>query len=1053
MSQHIPHIDDVFEENPDSWPSFEEMLSQGTKKKEHTYYRTHDIVRNIEAGYIEDHLDDHTKEKSYFRRSKLYGLGMNGIKTIKTKKQTKMSKSAEGQFKCDIDNHYNAAIAKIRDSHFIRSYGLQNLERHLNKLISLPDLRYLLHYECEVQLTMEETAALVLTYNCKHGKGHKACVNFFKLMPMLKRDTSEMREQYHTDRKIIEDEAENRKEKRSSKYKFHGYHKIYGPADEDHLASALHKMEQCCISYRKLHPRDFDKLVTSDVHGQLDPSMVRSFLQHNLSLKLTQLEGIAVVRYGDAFNAGSIPLSFLLQQLRQMSRGINYSLSIPKEAINYANEFYKNDDISENGVLSTLSPHTKMSHFSSAQTSLNTGGISTLSSSGGSSIMPVGVMKGLNDRRGKRHMEKFYVEAMVPKSKVECDKKLKKTLLTQLHGLVNGGSDVHDDEADVNILEYEYLRDLESGLSLGVFENNGDNDLKYDEIDDYSYRKEKVGKFSFNDDDNKSHNDLSIQSTKLESIRSNSTYSSVKVHNDDYTHHLQETTESRNKVFVPPHKSDFLDELEEKVRVQKARNNGQGFGGSKAHRKREKELAKEEEDFMEEATRIGNSYKYKSHSNKSLATPGSRMMLPTSIGHRHRGRVGGSSTIVRSQTPQMMVRPLNEGDTAREKSIAENMTALALEDTSRPQDIFRGDLKRYLQAGLTRLPLAGKSNTLRYITRWQVLYQLVESCKMKKVHPGAIVVKLREMGMKRPKIDGLIDPLADIGVWVERSMFVEVVYKTFFVLSERMSNTLFSALDSRKRGAIAVYELSTQLCAFCGADTLVTDGKRDKSNGMPIISISSLPKRITSSKFNPDTISGWDLIDSILGCVELEIYYWAQANFSQERRLPGESASEQKLRIASKKKRTEELRKMGVSVVDQTDKVLNEKMALTRGVCEAMICLMATTHQAELELLEATEAVFGRIAMDESKKSGVLSIKRPEDVQSSPVDRDEFLKYLSMNQKLNQKLAVSFRDIRYTAIHVEQSHTESVGGSVGNDGEDDASSINSLGEISSINSP
>ena len=85
MSAEDEHTDGIFDEDPDSWQSFEQMMEVGKKKKLHTFYKTHDIVRNIEAGYIEHHLEDPRKEKIHFRRAKLYGRGLNGIKTIKTK--------------------------------------------------------------------------------------------------------------------------------------------------------------------------------------------------------------------------------------------------------------------------------------------------------------------------------------------------------------------------------------------------------------------------------------------------------------------------------------------------------------------------------------------------------------------------------------------------------------------------------------------------------------------------------------------------------------------------------------------------------------------------------------------------------------------------------------------------------------------------------------------------------------------------------------------------------------------------------------------------------
>ena len=254
MSAEDEHTDGIFDEDPDSWQSFEQMMEVGKKKKLHTFYKTHDIVRNIEAGYIEHHLEDPRKEKIHFRRAKLYGRGLNGIKTIKTK-IAKDNLPSETQFTCNPIQDYESAMKKITDSPYIRIHGLNDMERHMQRYVSVAELRYLIHYECKLDLSIQECAAVVRKYECKSGKGHKACVNFLKFMPLFKRDTSLIRENYHTERNRLEIETEIRKEKRSSKYKFHGYDKIYGPADEDHLAMALQKMEKHCQLYRKKHTR------------------------------------------------------------------------------------------------------------------------------------------------------------------------------------------------------------------------------------------------------------------------------------------------------------------------------------------------------------------------------------------------------------------------------------------------------------------------------------------------------------------------------------------------------------------------------------------------------------------------------------------------------------------------------------------------------------------------------------------------------------------------------------------------------------------------------
>ena len=1034
----MPRMDKIFDEDPKDWPSMEELLRP--KERLHTYYKTSDILRRLEeetdfSGERNLAAKKMKGMNEHFRRMQLYGAGGAGVKRIK--KGTKRTKKGKAQFECNLPCDFDAAMDKFRDSVHVRMHGLSDLDRHNCEVLTPHDFMYLLHFDLHMkEISMHECAALAIALDCVRGEGHRSVIDFKKLLPLLKKKTSDFREDYHTVRKQEEDATERRKEERASKYAYTGEEIIYGPADEDFLASAVEKIQRHVQEYRRLHKVKFDEMCRKEMHGQLNPSKLRDFFRENLGLKLTRLESVAFVRYGDAFNAGTVPVSLVQEQMKHMSRGIGHDMAVPISlALNTEDDHDIDDDSYSLGNSSAAWSAANAS--ASAQTAGgSTAGMSSLTSSGSTRILPVAYLHGLNGRRSVNHMRKFYLDAMLPKE--HRNKKLDKTLISQLQGVIQGPDgdtkieeiEDDDDEDDVNYHEIHHGDDANNfshALGMGNERNfvnmsvqhmteTGGPDMKPLSL----YRSSNgSGMDDVVADSSSSMGDgadsvltSSLASKSLKTFKTHGTQGSVKYHDEAYVDHLKPTRSAIERRFVPEIKGEAATALENKVKRNRARDRGQGFAGRSVqsiHEAHENNLRTERlrgEAAVKEETEMDAFKPFDS----PLAGSRDRILVPTTMGIRIRSSaMGGSTSIVRSKTPMALVRPINEFDATRERALANQLA-----NEARPQDIFRGDLKRYLQAGLTRLPLEAKSSALKYKTRWELLCELAGNMKLNKVYPGRLLHELRKVGEMHP-LEGIRDPNADTGVWIERVPFEKIV-KKLQIMDVRTTNILFSALDARKRGAIALFELGCQLIPFCNADSLVHDGRRDRATGQFIAKITDMPRRVVSVALG-EKAKGSDIIDSLLSVVEMEVFYWASVKYDEDRPIPGESAKETKMRLHAKRRKKAELEALGVEVVDVKKKIMEEKSRLTRGLCEAAICQLGTSHKSEVELLELSEALFGRMAMQESSKNLSFEVKQPEEITSTPVERDVVMENVTRSSRLCEAVEREFR----TALYIGKS--------------------------------
>jgi hypothetical protein len=216
------------------------------------------------------------------------------------------------------------------------------------------------------------------------------------------------------------------------------------------------------------------------------------------------------------------------------------------------------------------------------------------------------------------------------------------------------------------------------------------------------------------------------------------------------------------------------------------------------------------------------------------------LAIPTSITHKVIQKQGTSSTLIHASAPLGLNRPASITD------ITELVGGEPDAKSTDPSSVFQGDIVRYLQVGVTQLPLDAKSTKLRYNMRWSLITSLAMELKNRKCKISSFMAKLRLNALGRGKrallqqqeaertgdhsvtanddkktLDVIIhDPLAKFGIWVPRHAFIDTFTEVNSSMDVRTRQTLFSALDARKRGGVPTFELTALLVAadimFCG---------------------------------------------------------------------------------------------------------------------------------------------------------------------------------------------------------------------------------------------
>lgn len=198
-------------------------------------------------------------------------------------------------------------------------------------------------------------------------------------------------------------------------------------------------------------------------------------------------------------------------------------------------------------------------------------------------------------------------------------------------------------------------------------------------------------------------------------------------------------------------------------------------------------------------------------------------LMPISLGH-HIKR-GGASSILRAKTPVGIRRSLAPTD-----NFDEDVSGLKTMET---------DLRRYLHEGLTRLPLSGKQEIMRYERRWPLMANLIQGLNNCHLKPEKLLSKLMD-NINPDKKTIVKDPMNDIGIWIDRKNFNYTV-SSLGLLNGKESDNLFTSLDPRRRGAIPNYELVPLLNTLIEFPCSVSNpGKDTRIEDVPKVHIISL---------------------------------------------------------------------------------------------------------------------------------------------------------------------------------------------------------------------
>ena len=198
-----------------------------------------------------------------------------------------------------------------------------------------------------------------------------------------------------------------------------------------------------------------------------------------------------------------------------------------------------------------------------------------------------------------------------------------------------------------------------------------------------------------------------------------------------------------------------------------------------------------------------------------------QISLPTTLVQKFtRSKPGATSSILRPKTPVHVYRAVDTLDNLDAASVMAPVDSFALDEQSA---VFQGDLTRYVQVGLTHLPLTTKANYLRYNLKWKLIGNLVKELRGRKMKIPYFMEKLRLAGLgfsgsKRnlqvsdkgtpiqPSLD-IKDPLGKFGLWLTRQQILNTLSENNIGSSQKNRQYLCSCLDPRKRGGIPCHEI------------------------------------------------------------------------------------------------------------------------------------------------------------------------------------------------------------------------------------------------------
>ena len=950
------------------------------KGRINTILATHDIIRALEKEHQkttpkleERKLRD---RRDAIRLSKLYGRGLKSIKSIKRsrKKKPDPQEIRDKEFvfsEKDLESCHH----KLLSCHNIYEIGIAPLEcEGESKYMTVIDIRLLLEFHFNLKLSNGELASMLQHMNVTKGSGEKMKILMRPFLTSLKRLVDNNRNSIRTTRRKDQESIEAMKAKRAS-YRLRTYDNqmlFDGDLDHESLLGAIEKISSAATKTRERNPKFFSSLcqtfqrepiVTNSVivGGTLDVGGLRDFCKYNLDIQLSLSEAKSVILFYDSIGTCTMPLTFLTSQMKLLSLKRPCEMSLSHVQAIVEPKGVDNDELdvldgeqerkcdeepspSKLDLARVITINFIFQTISSGQETLSYSDFQNFSMEIGSCLSDDEVYTVFHtmdeDRDGKIDLEEF--------GEV-CDKVFKQLALLswQERNLQREINDYVPVVAENHHLDKTKKTSPEASRNKTKASDGDNTSINNDEA------KSLLGKPTV------SSINQSVLSDTCEYMYIPKYFCENCKRND----HSIQFCDRLCTICVPfcgrrPLKcTKFLEFLRE---------------NSKSTKKKLAPLSKD----------------VSVHVRQPHILP-----LPTSLSQKYVvPKSGGASTLMRAKTPLLAHRAATNLDNIN------TTKSVSTQDTV--SSVFQGDLTRYLQVGLTHLPLDTKAAYLRYNLRWKLMVELVKDLRARKVKIPEFMRRLRvnTLGLGRGRalkvsdkntpcrpVLEIKDPLGNFGLWVSRQNLLETFTDLNVGGTRTNKHQICSCLDTRRRGGVPCHELVALLTCI---DTIIF--------GKLKVDITKEICQDTQDLGNQEITAIIAIFEMVFASItdDLNAYHDLVSIVGKDD-INGS--------IETLKHRKELLDIAGVdssfidSVLKQKELELKGRRFydyLPEGLIESVFCIFTTSHDAELDICVKVEGMLSQRAKLAALEKLSFTVARPEKTNFQEIPKSYVLEYL-----------------------------------------------------------
>lgn len=296
-------------------------------------FNTAEILRQLKAdGGSSQKVKKKGPRNDKLRIAQLYGSGVGNIKNIQGRLKPIM-KGDDSDYQTRKSNDhidYSALVEeKLLNSPLWHKHGVIRLEQLWSgSRMSITDLIKQFHQHYDVALSRNEAAGLVKQWQLLVTEKKRTNINFNNLLTRLCALHESMRKKSYGSRKEEEEQLKKRKEDRIVRPNVPG--EAHHDSDETRrragliqLQRCLYKLNVCVPQLYMLEPQHFLTMVNKEVHGALSVGLLRDFCRFNLKIEVSAEEAAALLAVLDYGQAGKIPLSTWLYELKKLGLGMS----------------------------------------------------------------------------------------------------------------------------------------------------------------------------------------------------------------------------------------------------------------------------------------------------------------------------------------------------------------------------------------------------------------------------------------------------------------------------------------------------------------------------------------------------------------------------------------------------------------------------------------------------------------------------------------------------------------------------------------------------------